>query len=61
MVHLYGNDNLYVDPTIFKIKNGTLGISSGEITHISYRQADSDEEYKTTEYYGNKNPLCSYS
>lgn len=61
MVHLYGNDNLYVDPTIFKVKNGILGISGGGITHISYRQVDSDEEYKTTEYYGNKNPLCSYS
>ena len=61
MVRLYGNDNLYVNPNVFKIKNGILGISSGEQTYISYRQAQSDEEYKTTIYYGNKNPLCSYS
>lgn len=61
MVRLYGNDNLCVNPNVFKIKNGILGISSGEQTYISYRQAESDEEYKTTIYYGNKNPLCSYS
>ena len=26
-----------------------------------YTLTESDEEYKTTIYYGNKNPLCSYS